>query len=223
MAITSLLEPNPSPFVHVGLLRLLRPRQIIPGTTDYHPPKDNTLATILSDSPTAPPAPSRAAVPARGAIEQRNEACKKPRSSNHTMSGAPSVRIARSHAGTQPTQVPEEKKPVSPAKKGPADTSDSPQIRPQKGLPAKGDWPAVATQPPIMQTLALTSHKIGEKSLVATPSAAPPGRIEGNLVRSASFCRARFSTPLMARPGGILAPTAASPTSLTDNSEDLTR
>ena len=39
----------------------------------------------------------------------------------------------------------------------------------------------------------------------------------------AKLTRTRFSAPLTARPGESLAPTSASPTSPTDNSEDLAR
>ena len=60
-------------------------------------------------------------------------------------------------------------------------------------------------------------------SRVATPPAATPDRGEGSQVRSASSHHIRFSTPLAARLGESLEPTAAPPTSPTPNSEDLER
>ena len=46
---------------------------------------------------------------------------------------------------------------------------------------------------------------------------------KGNQARSALARRTRFSTPLTARPGESLSPTAALHTSPTDNSEDLAK
>ena len=123
---------------------------------------------------------------------------------------------------TRPTRVPEEKKPVTPATKGPADTSDSPPIRPHKELPTKRAYSS-STQPPRALKPALTPHEKGKQSRVATSSAATPDRGEGNQVRIALSCNTSFPTPSTARPGDSLAPTPAPPTSPTGNSKDQER
>ena len=144
------------------------------------PTKDNTFLTIPSDASTSTPAPTHAAAPERGDVEQGIKARKRPRSGTRTRSGSPSVHIITIQAGTRPTRVSEQnKKPVTPARKGLADTSDSPAIRPCKGLPTRGAYYS-ATQPPSTLTPALTPHEKGEKSRVATPSAATPDRGKGS-------------------------------------------
>ena len=166
--------------------------------------------TIPSEAPTFPPAPRHAAVPERGAVEQGIESSKKPRSGTHTRSGAPSVFITRRQAGMQPTRIPSDKKPVTPATKVLADTSDSPPIRAHKGLPTKGAYSS-ATQPPSALTPALTSHEKGEKSRVDTPSTATTNCGEGYQLISASSLRTRFSTPSTALLGESLEPTEPHP------------
>ena len=96
-------------------------------------------------------------------------------------------------------------------------------MSPQKGLPAKGAWAAIATQPQSTPKRALTPHKKEEKSCVATLSAAPLDRGKYNLVESALSRHTQFSTPSMAHLVESLEPTAAFPTSPTDDSGDIMR
>ena len=88
--------------------------------------KDNGVATIPSDAPTSPPAPSHAAAPTRGNMEQGIDSRKKPQSGIRTMYSAPIVRVTRIQSGTRLKRFPEGKK------KGPTNTSDYHPIRPRK-------------------------------------------------------------------------------------------
>ena len=123
----SLHKSSESPVMLASVPRLPRPRRTIPGTTERHLTQDIATAIIPLDAPTSPPAPSHAAVPARGVSKKEKENIR-------SRSTAPSV-PTRNQARPRATRTPAEKKPGSPATKGPEEISDAPQIPHKKGSP----------------------------------------------------------------------------------------
>ena len=128
------LKTRPScpkaPATRANVPHLPLSRQTIPGMTERHLTRDIATSIIPSDAPTSPPAPSHAAAPARGVS-------KKGKDTDCYRSTAPSVRT-RSQAGTRATRTPAETKPVSPATKGPAESSAAQKIPHKRESPTEG-------------------------------------------------------------------------------------
>ena len=93
----------------------------------------------------------------------------------------------------------------------------------KKAYPSKGTWAAAAAQRPNSPTLTLTLRKTVDKSLPVPLSTAPTDNCKGRRVEGALSRSGRIFTPLADNSVVSLAPTAASPTSLTDNYGDITR